>query len=341
MTDLVLDGLRVSLPGPRGRLDVVDRVNVVARGGRVTALVGESGSGKSLTALAALRLLPPGATIDAGRVLLRRPSTLGGTAVDSVDLVALDDAGLRGVRGKRIAMVFQEPMTALNPLIRVVDQVGEALVIHERLSRRQARERATSWLLRLGIPAAKAQAYPHELSGGQRQRVLLAAALVADPEVLVADEPTTALDVTVQAQLLALLRSLVDERQLALLLITHDMRLVAEWCDDLAVMYTGRVVERGAVTDVCGDPRHPYTRGLFASMPPMPPVQSSSSTSGSTTATAPLPAIRGQVPPLERWTAGCRFQDRCDDAVDACSQEPPLVSIGASDHLVSCLRAQP
>jgi oligopeptide/dipeptide ABC transporter ATP-binding protein len=336
VTDLVLDGLRVSLPGPRGRLDVVDRVSVVARGGRVTALVGESGSGKSLTALAALRLLPAGATIDAGRVLLRRPSTLGGTVdtVDSVDLVALDDAGLRGVRGKRIAMVFQEPMTALNPLIRVVDQVGEALVIHERLSRRQARERATSWLLRLGIPAAKARAYPHELSGGQRQRVLVAAALAANPEVLVADEPTTALDVTVQAQLLAVLRSLVDERQLALLLITHDMRLVAEWCDDLAVMYTGRVVERGAVTDVCGDPRHPYTRGLFASMPPMPPV-------GSTTAKAPLPAIRGQVPPLERWTAGCRFQDRCDDAIDACSQEPPLVSIGASDHLVSCLRAQP
>ncbi len=328
MTDLVLEGLSVSVPGPTGRFQIVDRVDLIARGGRATALVGESGSGKSLTALAALRLLPTGATIDAGRVRLVRPSADGSTTDPGLDLVGLDDNALCTIRGKRVAMVFQEPMSALNPLMRVVDQVGEALVIHERLGRREARERATTWLVRLGVPATQAHCYPHELSGGQRQRVLLAAALAAEPEVLIADEPTTALDVTVQAQVLALLRTLVDERQLAVLLITHDVRLVAEWCDDVAVMYAGRIIERGTVDDVCGDPRHPYTRGLLASMPSMLSTK------------APLRAIRGQVPPPQRWPAGCRFRARCDDAIEACSDEPSVVRIGARGHLVSCLRVR-
>jgi peptide/nickel transport system ATP-binding protein len=323
VSDLIVEGLSVSVPGPAGRVRVTDAVDLVARGGRATALVGESGSGKTLTALALLRLLPRGVDIDAGRILLRRAAD----SDDVVDVAALDDVGLRRVRGRRIAMIFQEPMTALNPLVRVVDQVGEAIVIHEGISRRAARTRATALLERVGVPSTRAQAYPHELSGGQRQRVMIAAALAADPEVVIADEPTTALDVTVQAQVLALLRSLVQERQMALLLITHDLGVVAEVCDDVCVLYAGRVVERGSVYDVFGDPRHPYTRGLLRSMPSTAPRGE------------PLPAIRGQVPPIDRWPAGCRFRDRCDDAIDICAHDPPLVAIGP--RVVRCARVTP
>jgi peptide/nickel transport system ATP-binding protein len=323
VSDLVIDGLSVSVRGPTGRLRVTDGVELIARGGRATALVGESGSGKTLTALALLRLLPDGAAIDAGRVLLRRSTASGDD--DVVDLAALDDAGLRRVRGRRVAMVFQEPMTALNPLMRVVDQVGEAIVIHERVGRKAARARATALLERVGVPETRSLAYPHELSGGQRQRVMIAAALAADPEVVIADEPTTALDVTVQAQVLALLRSLVDERQMALLLITHDLGVVAEACDDVCVLYAGRVVERGTVDEVFRGPRHPYTRGLLRSMPATAPRGQ------------PLPAIRGQIPPVAQWPSGCRFRDRCDEAIDICRTDPPVVTIG-SEHTVRCAR---
>ncbi len=325
MSDLVVEGLSVSVPGPAGRLRVTDGVDLVARGGRATALVGESGSGKTLTALALLRLLPRGVVVDAGRILLRRPGAVGDD--DVVDLAALDDAALRRVRGRRVAMIFQEPMTALNPLLRVVDQVGEAIVIHEQVGRREARDRATALLQRVGVPSTRALAFPHELSGGQRQRVMIAAALAGDPEVVIADEPTTALDVTVQAQVLGLLRELVEERQMALLLITHDLGVVAEVCDDVCVLYAGRVAERGSVAEVFADPRHPYTRGLLRSMPSTAPRGQ------------PLPAIRGQVPPVDRWPAGCRFRDRCDDAIDVCANDPPLVTIGA--RVVRCARVSP
>lgn len=324
MSDLVIEGLCVSVPASSGRVRVTDNVDLVAHGGRATALVGESGSGKTLTALALLRLLPPGVAVDAGRILLRRRTPDG---EDVVDLASLDDAALRRVRGRRVAMVFQEPMTALNPLLRVVDQVGEAIVIHEGVGRREARARATALLQRVGVPSARALAYPHELSGGQRQRVMIAAALAGDPEVVIADEPTTALDVTVQAQVLGLLRELVEERQMALLLITHDLGVVAGVCDDVCVLYAGRVAERGSVAEVFADPRHPYTRGLLRSMPSMAPRGQ------------PLPAIRGQVPPVDRWPAGCRFRDRCDDASDVCASDPPFVTIGA--RVVRCARVSP
>jgi len=324
VSDLVVEGLSVSVPGAGGRLRVTDGVDLVARGGRATALVGESGSGKTLTALALLRLLPRGVAVDAGRILLRRP---GADGEDVVDLAALDDAALRRVRGRRVAMIFQEPMTALNPLVRVADQVAEAIVIHEGLGRRAARTRATALLERVGVPSTRALAWPHELSGGQRQRVMIAAALAGDPEVVIADEPTTALDVTVQAQVLALLRSLVEERQMALLLITHDLGVVAEVCDDVCVLYAGRVAERGSVAEVFADPRHPYTRGLLRSMPSTAPRGQ------------PLPAIRGQVPPVDRWPVGCRFRDRCDDAIDVCASDPPVITIGA--RVVRCARVTP
>ena len=235
-----------------------------------------------------------------------------------------DDTSLRALRGRRIAMVFQEPMTALNPMLRIDDQVGEAVRIHMGLSRTQARQEARSLLEQVGVPANRAEAFPHQLSGGQRQRVVLASALAARPEFLIADEPTTALDVTVQAEILTLLRRLALERHLGVLLITHDLGVVAEVADDVCVLYAGRVVERGSVDVVFGAPLHPYTQGLLASLPSRAPRGE------------PLPAIRGAVAPVERWPGGCRFRDRCDRAIDACAAEPALVVV--DDRAVRCLR---
>ncbi len=321
MTGLHVQGLTVAMETTLGPVTVVDGVDLDVQGGRCSALVGESGSGKTLTALSLVRLLPTSARITAGTISLHDHD--GGT----VDVMGLDDAGLRRVRGRRIAMIFQEPMTALNPLMRVVDQVGEGLEIHLNLRRRAARQRATTLLERVGVPAARATAYPHELSGGQRQRVMIAAALAADPDIVIADEPTTALDVTVQAQVLQLLRELVAERDMGLLLITHDLGVVAQVCDDVTVLYAGRVVEQGSTVDVFKSPHHPYTRGLLASMPSTAPRGK------------PLPAIRGVVPPLGRWPAGCRFRDRCDVASDACAVDPPMVTVG--ERRVRCIHAVP
>ncbi len=311
MTDLVVDGLSVAFGSG---IHVVDDVDFVVRGGRTLALVGESGSGKTLTALSLLRLQPAAASIVAGRA--RLVGRVGGGPTE-VDVLAADDAALRGLRGRRVAMVFQEPMSALNPLVRIDDQIGESLRIHMGLSRTQARAEARSLLDQVGVAASRANAFPHELSGGQRQRVMLAAALAARPEILIADEPTTALDVTVQATVLALLKRLSVERQLGVLLITHDLGVVAEVADDVCVMYAGRIVERGPVDDVLRAPAHPYTRGLLASLPSLAPRGQ------------PLPAIRGAVQPPEQWPTGCRFRDRCDVATDVCATAPPLVQLGA------------
>ncbi|MDP2340852.1 MAG: ABC transporter ATP-binding protein [Deltaproteobacteria bacterium] len=311
MADLVVEHLTVLLDTGVGAARVVDDVSFTVPAGRAVALVGESGSGKTLTALALLRLLPDVAQIGGGSVRLQADGT------PSVDVLSLSERALAGVRGARIGMVFQEPMTALNPLLRVDDQAGEALRVHRGLSKKAARAAASSLLERLGVPAARASAYPHELSGGQRQRVMLAVALAASPEVLIADEPTTALDVTVQAQILALLQQEQKARGLALLLITHDLGVVAEVCDDVVVMYAGRVVENGSVVDVFAAPRHPYTRALLASIP------------ARATPGEPLPQIPGQVPALSSWPTGCRFRDRCPSADDACTAEPPVVVIGA------------
>jgi len=320
VSDLVVDGLSITLRRG-GAVRVVDDVAFTVVAGRTTALVGESGSGKTLTALSLLRLLPEAATIVGGHVTLT-----GGTTLDepAVDVLGLDDKALRAIRGRRIAMVFQEPMTALNPLLRIDDQIGEALRIHMGLSRSQARQEALSLLEQVSLPASRAAAFPHQLSGGQRQRVMLAAALAANPEILIADEPTTALDVTVQAEILALLRRLAVERQLGVLLITHDLGVVAEVADDVCVLYAGRVVERGAVDVVFNAPLHPYTQGLLASLPSLAPRGQ------------PLPAIPGAVPPIERWPTGCRFRDRCDRATEACATDPALVVV--NDRAVRCVR---
>ncbi len=315
---LAVDGLAIDVvtgsARGAGSARVVDDVSFVVHEGRATALVGESGSGKTLTALSLLRLLPDAATVVAGRVV-----------VDGDDLLTLSGPALRQVRGKKVAMVFQEPMLALNPLMRVDDQAGEALRVHQQLSKKAARAAATTLLERMGLPAARASAYPHELSGGQRQRVMLASALSASPRFLIADEPTTALDVTVQAQILRLLREEQQARGLGLLLITHDLGVVAEACDDVVVMYAGKVVEQGAVKDVFAQPRHPYTQALLAAMPSL------------ATPGQPLPQIPGQVPPAGQWPQGCRFRDRCARADAACEVDPPVVVVGASR--VRCVHA--
>ena len=315
---LAVDGLAIDVvtgsARGAGSARVVDDVSFVVHEGRATALVGESGSGKTLTALSLLRLLPDAATVVAGRVV-----------VDGDDLLTLSGPALRQVRGTKVAMVFQEPMLALNPLMRVDDQAGEALRVHQQLSKKAARAAATTLLERMGLPAARASAYPHELSGGQRQRVMLASALSASPRFLIADEPTTALDVTVQAQILRLLREEQQARGLGLLLITHDLGVVAEACDDVVVMYAGKVVEQGAVKDVFAQPRHPYTQALLAAMPSL------------ATPGQPLPQIPGQVPPAGQWPQGCRFRDRCARADAACEVDPPVVVVGASR--VRCVHA--
>jgi peptide/nickel transport system ATP-binding protein len=278
----------------------------------VVALVGESGCGKSVTSLALLRLLPtPPARIESGSIRLRGQELLG-----------LAEREMRRLRGKAISMIFQEPMTSLNPVYTVGAQIVEAIRLHEPVSRREARARAVELLRTVGIPSPheRAEAFPHQLSGGMRQRVMIAMALACEPSLLVADEPTTALDVTIQAQILDLLRRMQERSGASVLLVTHDLGVVAEFAKELVVMYAGRVVERGAVAEVFARPLHPYTRGLLRSVPPLGLAR------GTAGRPRRLPTIEGMVPDLAKLPAGCRFRDRCDVAEERCSrEEPPLV----------------
>jgi len=302
-----------------GVVRAVDGVGFEVRAGETLALVGESGSGKSVTALSILRLVPePPGRIVGGRVLFR-----------GRDLLTLPPRELRRVRGREISMVFQEPMTSLNPVFSCGDQVAESLVVHEGLGRRTARARAVELLRMVGIPdpGRRAGDYPHQLSGGMRQRVMIAMALACGPALLIADEPTTALDVTVQAQILALLRGLQRELRMAVLLITHDLGVVAESADRVAVLYAGQVVETCDATAALLGTRHPYTAGLLASLP-RPGRRGE-----------PLRVIPGQVPDAVRFPAGCRFHPRCPVAIERCrAAEPPLAPAG-EDHLARCWRA--
>jgi len=281
--------------------------------GRRTGLIGESGSGKTLTALAIMGLLPEGLTA-------------GGVAMyGAEDLLSLPDSRLCELRGDRLAMVFQEPMTALNPVMPVGAQVAEPLRVHRGLSRRDATLEAARLLERVQIPnaAERLRAYPHQLSGGQRQRAMIAMAIACSPDLLIADEPTTALDVTVQAQVLALLGRLVDEEGATLLLITHDLPVVDQLCDRVLVMYGGWIVEEGETDEVFGRPRHPYTVGLMDAIPPL----------DEDLPDGRLRAIAGSVPGLGEFPSGCPFRTRCPRADDACAVMPPLAGDG---HLVAC-----
>ena len=315
MSGLEVDGLRTELDTPEGVLRAVDGVDFAIRPGECFALVGESGCGKSMTALSILRLLPEVARIAAGEV------RLGGQ-----DLLALPEAAMRAVRGKRVAMVFQEPSTALNPVLTVGRQVREVLERHGELRGAAARARALELLEAVGIPEAarRYDEYPFQLSGGLRQRAMIAAALAVDPEVLVADEPTTALDVTIQAQILDLLEELQAKRGMALLLITHDLGIVARMATRVAVMYAGEIVELAPCAEFLRAPQHPYSQKLFEALPGRG---------------GELAVIRGQVPPLTAQFRGCRFAERCEQAFERCRAEAPLLKDGVRCHLRDDARA--
>ncbi len=312
--------LRVSFPTPAGDVHPVDGVSFSLERGRTLALVGESGCGKSLTSLALLRLVPEPGRISGGSI------RLGGE-----ELTTLAEREMRAVRGGRIAMVFQDPMTSLNPVLRTGTQVTEAIRAHRNLSRAAARDRALALLTEVGIPdpARRIDEYPHQLSGGMRQRVMIAIALAAEPEVLVADEPTTALDVTVQAQILELLGRLQQERRMAILLITHDLGVVAGRADHVAVMYAGQVVESAPTAALFAAPSHPYTQGLFTSVPSIDgPLQR-------------LVPIGGTVPAPSAWPEGCRFAPRCPQRFEPCGQPAPVALVGPEHHARCWLHGRP
>lgn len=302
---------------------LVEGVSLRVPRGKVVGLVGESGSGKSVTALSVLRLLDN--VHVSGRVVF-----------DGQDVMALPERALQGIRGRRISMVFQDPTTSLNPVMTVGEHVAEGLRIHKRLGRREAAARAVEMLGIVGIPSPedRARAYPHELSGGTRQRVMIAMALACRPDLLIADEPTTALDVTVQAQILQLLQKLQREMGMSVLLITHDLGVVAETCDVVYVMHAGRIVEHGATQALFARPRHPYTLGLLSSFPG---IQDLVDDRGRRR----LRAIPSNVPGPGKRPSGCRFRDRCDRADEACAaSEPPLApprDDGQQDRAVRCL----
>jgi len=291
----------------------VDDVSFAIERGKTVALVGESGSGKSVTALSIIGLVQPPGRIAAGSVRL-----------DKVDLLSLDDAGMQHVRGRRIGFIFQEPMVALDPVYTIGRQIAETLAVHGLARGAAARRRVQQLLhaVRIPDPERRAGEFPHQLSGGLRQRAMIALALAAEPELLIADEPTTALDVTVQAEILDLLDTLRRELNLAMLLITHDLGVVAEMADDVAVMYAGRIVERGPVGLVFAAPKHPYTQALFASIP------------GAHAGTR-LKAIDGNVPALGQAPAGCAFAPRCAHRFDPCDAPPPLFPVG-DGHEARC-----
>ncbi|MBX3156038.1 MAG: ABC transporter ATP-binding protein [Deltaproteobacteria bacterium] len=296
-----------------GTVRAVDKVSFEIPQRGTLGIVGESGCGKSVTALSIMRLIasPPG-RIAGGEI------RYGGQ-----NLLSLPPAEMRAIRGNRIAMIFQEPMTSLNPVFTVGNQVGEAVRLHQKTSRARARETAIEMFRLVGIPSPeqRVDAYPHELSGGMRQRVMIAMALACKPDLLIADEPTTALDVTIQAQILDLLRALQRDLGMSILLITHDLGVVAETCDEVVVMYAGRIVERAPVEALFTAPRHHYTAGLLRSVP--------SYDDGTSTARTRLVEIKGMVPSLAELPAGCKFADRCAAADAACrAAEPPLVELG-------------
>jgi oligopeptide/dipeptide ABC transporter ATP-binding protein len=316
---LELRDLRTYFAVDDGEFRAVDGVSFTLRAGRTLGIVGESGCGKSVTALSIMGLVPqPPGRMAGGEVLL-----------DGVDLLRLPAAALRELRGNQMSMIFQEPMTSLNPAFTIGDQIIEGILRHRDISPREARERAIEMLRRVRIPAPEQRidAYPHKLSGGMRQRAMIAMALACDPKLLIADEPTTALDVTVQAQILDLMRALRDETGAAIMLITHDLGVIAELAQDVIVMYAGKVVERADVATLFADPQHPYTVGLLGSIPKLHADQPR------------LATIEGIVPNPLDMPPGCRFNPRCPFAIDKCrASEPPLAEVKPG-HFSACWRA--
>lgn len=300
-------GLKTYFFTEAGVVRAVDGIDLVLRRGETLSIVGESGSGKSVTSLSIMRLIqyPPGKIVE-GEIIF-----------DGVDVLALSEEDMRRIRGNRISMIFQQPTTCLNPVFRVGDQIVEALQIHQGLKGEEAERRCIELLSMVGLPdpQRRLRQYPHELSGGQAQRVMIAMALACNPELLIADEPTTALDVTIQAQILDLMRALREKIETSIILITHDMGVVAEMADTVAVMYAGQIVEYADVRSLFGDPKHPYTQGLLESIPVLGEVVDQ------------LATIPGTVPNLINLPTGCRFAERCSRRFERCDEPPPMFDL--------------
>jgi oligopeptide/dipeptide ABC transporter ATP-binding protein len=315
---LAIDRLKAAFDTESGRMRAVDGVSFSLNAGTILGLVGESGCGKSVTALSIMRLLPqPSGIIEGGAIRL-----------NGTDLVRLPAHEMQRIRGRRIAMIFQEPMTALNPVHRIGRQLLEVFALHRPdIGPAQRTAEAVALLSRVGIPEAKARMneYPHQISGGMRQRVMIAMALAGKPDVLIADEPTTALDVTIQAQILDLILDLQRETGMAVLFITHDLGVIAQICREVVVMYAGQIVESAPIGVLFKQPGHPYTQGLLASMPRL-----------SSQSKSMLPIIRGTVPSLAELPPGCRFQNRCPFVMDRCRTEPPRLFVMDDDHRARC-----
>jgi oligopeptide/dipeptide ABC transporter ATP-binding protein len=314
---LVVEGLRTYFHTRAGVVRAVDGVDFTIEEGRTLCVVGESGCGKSVTALSIMRLLDPPGQIEPGSRIL----------FGDRDLVTADEDELRQIRGNEISMIFQEPMTSLNPVYTIGDQITEAVRLHQGVRHHEAVARAVEMLRLVGIPSAERRLkdYPHQMSGGMRQRVMIAMALACNPKLLIADEPTTALDVTIQAQILELMRELQGRLGMAILLITHDLGVVADMADEVVVMYGGKVVERGSVETLFRSPQHPYTEGLLHSIPVLGMTQAE-----------PLRVIRGMVPSALSWPPGCRFATRCDYAFERCHHEIPPLFTTQPGHESAC-----
>ncbi len=308
-----------------GVIRAADEVSFSLRSGQILGIVGESGSGKTVTALSILKLIDSPGKITGGDVRYY-------ASQDSspLNLLSISEEELRKIRGNKIAMIFQEPMTALNPVFTVGDQIMEGIILHQHLSKKEAREKTRNLLDEVGIADSNRRIddYPHQLSGGMRQRVMIAMALACDPQILIADEPTTALDVTIQAQILDLIRNLVEKKGMGLILITHDLGVVAETCDDVLVMYAGKIVEQAPVKRLFHSPKHPYTISLLESVPSL--------TSGSEDE---LKVIQGTVPDLLHLPNGCRFQDRCFRVAPACDRRIPAMKYVGGGQWVRCINA--
>ena len=316
---LQVRGLRTTFRGEQGEVRAVDGIDLRVERGRTLGIVGESGCGKSVTALSIMGLVPqPPGRIAAGEVLF-----------EGEDLLKARPQRLRDLRGDKLAMIFQEPMTSLNPAFPVGDQIAEALLRHRDVSREEARDQSVAMLRRVRIPSPERRAkdYPHQLSGGMRQRVMIAMALACNPKLLIADEPTTALDVTIQAQILELMRTLREELGTAIILITHDLGVIAELADEVAVMYAGKVIERCSAEKLFAEPQHPYTIGLLGSIPRLHVERER------------LAAIQGFVPDAAALPQGCRFHPRCPFKIERCSSEEPALAEVSSQHHVACWRA--
>jgi peptide/nickel transport system ATP-binding protein len=312
---LRIDNLRVEFHTDDGIVKAVNGMNISLKRGKTLGLVGETGAGKTTTALSVLRLIPsPPGVITGGEIRL-----------DGKDILSLSENAMEKIRGSEISMIFQDPMTSLDPVLPVGQQIAEVYRLHEKISRRDALRRADEMLEMVGIPASRSKDYPHQFSGGMKQRVVIAMALACSPKLLIADEPTTALDVTIQAQVLKLMKSLKQKYNMSMLMITHDLGIVAEVCDEVSVVYAGRVVEHGTLEDVYEHTSHPYTEGLFNSIPNIDARADR------------LKPIRGLMPDPTNLPKGCPFAPRCEYATEECSRREPEMTRLSETHSVSCI----